>query len=256
MRASEPLASWLLIGNSRWHWAQRPPEPGAALRFCHTTPEAGFPAGGLRAWAAVGPVPATAMAGLAGAPRLDLSQVPLREMPAWLGVDRALAGWGAWRQDHRPVLVADAGTALSLTLVDGTGRFRGGRLQAGVALQLRALAAGTARLPRMEAWPPIPSDSSPVGAAAAWPQETAAAMAEGVVRGLAAAVVAAAAEAVAVCPGCRLWLTGGDGAQLLPLIEPAMPAAAPLQLIHAPNLCLEALVQLEDPQARPRSPRI
>ncbi|MCT0223595.1 type III pantothenate kinase [Synechococcus sp. CS-1328] len=256
MRASEPLASWLLIGNSRWHWAQRPQEPGAALLFCHTSPEAGIPASGLKAWAAVGPVPATAMAGLAGAPRLDLSQVPLLEMPAWLGIDRALAGWGAWRQDHRPVLVADAGTALSLTLVDGTGRFCGGRLQAGAALQLQALAAGTAGLPRLDAWPPMHGDSAPVGAAAAWPQETAAAMAEGVVRGLAAAVVAAAADAAAVCPGCRLWLTGGDGARLLPLIEAAMPAAAALELIHAPNLCLEALVQLEDAQTRPRSPRI
>lgn len=57
--------------------------------------------------------------------RIELAQVPLQQLPPWLGVDRALVGWRAWRRQTQAVLVADAGTCLSLTCVDGQGRFRG-----------------------------------------------------------------------------------------------------------------------------------
>jgi pantothenate kinase type III len=63
--------------------------------------------------------------------RLRVEDVPLAGAPSWLGIDRALAGWEAWRQTGGPVLVVDAGTVLSLTRVDGEGRFQGGRLMAG-----------------------------------------------------------------------------------------------------------------------------
>ena len=63
--------------------------------------------------------------------------------------------------------MVDAGTSLSLTLVDAQGAFAGGRLSAGLALQLRSLHQGTAQLPQIDgagrALPP-------------WPKETAAAM--------------------------------------------------------------------------------
>jgi NADH-quinone oxidoreductase subunit I len=90
--------------------------------------------------------------GLPAQRRLEGSEVPLRSLPLWVGIDRALAGWGAWRrqgvsEQGGAVLVADAGTVLSLTRVDGRGQFQGGRLLAGVALQLRAMAQGTAALP-------------------------------------------------------------------------------------------------------------
>ena len=58
--------------------------------------------------------------------RVLTSDVPLAQLPPALGVDRALAAWAAWQQQRQPVLVADAGTALSLTLVDAAGCFQGG----------------------------------------------------------------------------------------------------------------------------------
>ncbi|MFO0016668.1 MAG: type III pantothenate kinase [Synechococcaceae cyanobacterium] len=141
---------WLLIGNSRWHWAEAHAE---RLRCWHEPPQAGLvsaAAGAPLAWAAVGPVPAAA--DLKEAQRVRLNDIPLRDLPPWLGIDRALAGWQAWRQQPQlPVLVADAGTVLSFTRVDRGGGFRGGRLQAGLALQLRAMAAGTAGLPDLGA---------------------------------------------------------------------------------------------------------
>jgi type III pantothenate kinase len=143
--------------------------------------------------------------------------------------------------------VADAGTVLSFTRVDREGRFAGGRLLAGAALQLRAMAGGTAHLPALDA-PTVPADP----AAAAWPYDTAGAMRSGVLRGLAAAIAAAMQEARREEPGCRLLLTGGDGAALAALLEPS------LAVEQRPHLCLEALAALRPArdQPSPRSLRI
>jgi len=179
--------------------------------------------------------------------RLQLSEVPLQAAPPWLGIDRALAGWWGWRLVAGPVLVADAGTVLSFTRVDREGRFAGGRLLAGAALQLRAMAGGTACLPAL-AEDAVPADP----AAAAWPHDTAGAMRSGVLRGLAAAIAAAIQETRREEPDCRLLLTGGDGPALAALLEPA------LAVEQRPHLCLEALAALRPArdQPSPRSLRI
>ncbi|MFO0105463.1 MAG: type III pantothenate kinase [Cyanobium sp.] len=235
MRESEAATGrdpcWLLIGNSRWHWACGRADD---LSCWSVAPGLGPTDGGgacgrLRAWAAVGPVPP--VAGLDPGGRLGLEHIPLLQAPPWLGVDRALVGWRAWRLSGSPVLVADAGTALSFTLVDGGGAFQGGRIQAGRALQLRALASHTELLPLPSSAPPLlPSGDDP----ASWPRQTAAAMERGVQAGMVAAVAEAWRELRRIEPHCRLWITGGDGAWL---------AAALGQPCH-PNLALEALAEL------------
>ncbi|KEF42108.1 MAG: hypothetical protein ER33_07720 [Cyanobium sp. CACIAM 14] len=230
---------WLLIGNSRWHWAEVDLEtrgiPGEPrLRFWHASPEQ-EPVATPIAWASVGPLPASA--GLPVERRLQLADVPLAGAPAWLGVDRALAGWWAARQLGRPVLVADAGTVLSLTRVDGRGRFAGGRLMAGAALQLAAMGAGT------EALPVLAGGLAAGEQGEDWPQATADAMRSGVVQGLAAAVLEASRQVRALEPGCRIVLTGGDGAALLPWLRSSAELEAEI-LCHRPDLCLEALVAL------------
>jgi len=272
----EPPASearWLLIGNSRWHWAVPPLAADSPLRVWHDLPWHGdrsegegggtgapVPATGatdedailpgvasalLLGWAAVGPVPADLV--LPPEARLQLAEVPLQAAPAWLGIDRALAGWWGWRLVAGPVLVADAGTVLSFTRVDREGRFAGGRLLAGAALQLRAMAGGTAHLAAL-AEDAVAADP----AAAAWPHDTAGAMRSGVLRGLAAAIAAAMQETRREEPDCRLLLTGGDGAAIAALLEPA------LAVEQRPHLCLEALAALRPArdQPSPRSLRI
>ena len=230
----------MLIGNSRWHWGWRdgglqgwsePAEAGAE-RLRQLEPEQ------LVTWAAVGAVPQGVIGVLPEWRRLKAAQVPLADAPPWLGVDRALAGWGAWRRSGgAPVLVADAGTALSLTRVDGQGRFAGGRLLAGAGLQLRALGQGTVALPALAA----EGLADAVAAVDHWPAATEQAMAVGVVAGLAAALAAAAAELLDPHgPGYQLWLTGGDGSLLAASLQ--RKGGAPWRL--APLLVLDAMAEL------------
>lgn len=235
---------WLLIGNSRWHWAEGKPSADDLRHWHESPPPSDLPGSGgsaadftdLVAWAAVGPV--EACWGLPAQRRLEGSVVPLRSLPPWVGIDRALAGWGAWRRQRATavggaVLVADAGTVLSLTRVDGRGQFQGGRLLAGAALQLRAMAQGTAALPDRSQQPELLEAVDP------WPAETASAMASGVVHGLAASLLEVCRELEAGPEPTTLWLTGGDAPRLAPLLA---EAALPLRL--APDLVLDALVEL------------
>lgn len=244
MRESEP-PRWLLIGNSRWHWAWPDAAEANGLRVRHTPAGAVQPdASGLWAWAAVGAFPPDQ---LPARLRIHTDAVPLTGLPGWLGIDRALAGWLAWRRLGTAVLVADAGTVLSLTWVDAAGRFRGGRLLPGASLSLRAMAQGTAALPD-------PPQGALTQAAEgdrqertdqAWPQATAAAMRLGVLRGLAAAIADAALELRGEDPALRLVLSGGDAPALLE--QPLWRLASSPVPVHLPDLALAALAALRPP---------
>jgi type III pantothenate kinase len=81
---------------------------------------------------------------------IALSQVPLAGLYDSLGCDRAVALWGAMQMYGSPVLVIDAGTALTFTAVDAQQRFAGGAILPGLQLQLRSLGQATAALPSLE----------------------------------------------------------------------------------------------------------
>jgi type III pantothenate kinase len=246
------LPRWLLVGNSRWHWAESGP---AGLCIRHESPQQGARSLALglppRAWAAVGPL-APDLA-LDPGTRLVTRDLPLLDLPDWLGVDRALAGWLAWRELGGAVLVADAGTVLSLTRIDRHARFAGGRLMAGLALQLRAMAAGTAALPE------LPAAGSLAGllGSDAWPAGTQAAMVSGVAHALAAALVQALRELAEQDRGIRLVLSGGDAPLLLPLCRAMLGAEQAGAIELLPDLALRAVVERGGPQpwSSPRSAR-
>ena len=133
----------LLIGNTRWHWAE---EQMGAWNFFHTSPasdELLRIQDRLVTWASVGPLPKKAC--LEPDKNLCLNDVPIPCMPPWLGIDRALAAWGALKRaqrdhrDFRGILVADAGTVLSLTRLNSAGEFNGGQLAPGLRLQLSSM---------------------------------------------------------------------------------------------------------------------
>ena len=195
----------LLIGNSRWHWAQR---QDADVCVDHGDPDPGRIGNDPPVWAAVGPVPEQLRAHQDL--RIRLEDVPLPKAPSWLGVDRALGAWMAWRCSQaqqldcsRGLLLVDAGTVLSLTRVTPDGCFAGGQLIPGYRLQLRAMAQGTLGLPS------TPEDLDNQALQEVFPQQTVAAMQRGVLEAMLASIAAAQQHSKGL-----LWICGGDAAFL------------------------------------------
>ena len=125
---------------------------------------------------------------------------------ARLGNDRIAAAVGAHDAfAGRNLLVVDAGTAITLDLVDADGTFRGGNIALGIRSRLRALHDYTSRLPLVD----------PVGETPLIGKTTETAMRSSAVAGAAAEVAdlhrrlsqAGYAELLTV-------VTGGDGALL------------------------------------------
>ncbi len=85
---------------------------------------------------------------LAGAPDPRLA-IECRE-PASVGRDRLFAARGALDLVHGDAIVVGAGTALTVDAVRADATFLGGAIAPGPALLARALADGTAHLPRIE----------------------------------------------------------------------------------------------------------
>ena len=220
----------LLIGNSRWHWAQRTEQ---GVRIDHGDPDPGRIGTDPPIWAAVGAVPEPLRHHQHL--RIRLEDVPLPKAPPWLGVDRALGAWMAWRRSQeqqldcsRGLLLVDAGTVLSLTKVGADGCFGGGQLLPGYRLQLRAMAEGTVGLPstlerHQEAFPED-----------IFPQETVAAMQQGVLQGLLAAIAVAQQHSQGL-----LWICGGDAE----LIKTHWACATELLQVET-DLQLQALLDL------------
>ena len=137
-----------------------------------------------------------------------------------LGIDRALNAYAAWRVIGSACVVIDAGTAITVDFVDGTGVFHGGAIAPGVNMMLESLHTQTEALPKLDFAMPDESHG-PFG------RETAHAMQLGVVasaRGLVRELVEKYAEAYKAYP--RVIATGGDAHVLFDdqtLIERIMP---------------------------------
>lgn len=77
--------------------------------------------------------------------------LPVRvERPGDVGPDRLVNAYAAAHMHGTPAVVIDCGTATTLDAVDHAGAFVGGAIAPGMVLGLEALAARTARLPRVE----------------------------------------------------------------------------------------------------------
>jgi type III pantothenate kinase len=77
--------------------------------------------------------------------------MPIRvERPGEVGPDRLVNAFAAVRLHGAPAVVVDLGTATTFDCASADGAFVGGAIAAGLELGLDALAARTARLPRIE----------------------------------------------------------------------------------------------------------
>lgn len=136
---------------------------------------------------------------------LTLADIPLQNLYPSLGIDRALALWGAATTLGTPVLVIDAGTALTLTGADTASSLVGGAILPGLRLQYQALAHDTAALPAV----PLP-----LGLPSRWATNTADAIHSGILYGVLAGIEAAIAAWLTDFPESAIAFTGGDSPRL------------------------------------------
>ena len=222
--------SCLLVGNSRWHWAL---QKFSGWDFFHTSINSEIlnaleiP---LLAWASVGAIPKNIS--LDRSHQIGLTDIPLLKTPPWLGIDRALAGWGAFKKAQEMskshpngLVVADAGTVLSITKINAKGEFVGGQLAAGWNLQLKAMSQWTKNLSFIDITN-FPKEKFPV--------KTADAMIRGSLQSLVGTLKEAQTDAAA-----PLWICGGDSSTIFNLLDQEKQEA----FLH-PNLVLEGMIDI------------
>ncbi len=159
---------------------------------------------------------------------ITLDQVPLQGVYPTLGIDRALALWGAGETWGWPMLVIDAGTALTFTGGDANRCLVGGAILPGLGFQLQSLAQRTAGLPLVEtrelaSLPPR------------WALKTPEAIHSGVIYTMLAGIRDFVEAWWQKFPGSCITLTGGDRAALLSYLQFQYPRIA-AGLITDPHL--------------------
>jgi type III pantothenate kinase len=148
------------------------------------------------------------------------------ERPERLGVDRWLALIATHQAFDGPVLIVDAGTAVTYDLLLPDGRHLGGLILPGIEMMRDGLLAGT-HIPRVE----------PEELAEPWAADTGTAVAAGSIQApaaLAERLCAKLEDLVGDAP--ELIVTGGDAERLLPAVS--------RRVRHQPNLVLQGLALL------------
>lgn len=154
----------------------------------------------------------------------DLSMKLDVDEPAKTGIDRLLAAWAAYaytyqkNQPNGPIIVIQAGTAVTVDFVNSEGVFCGGAIMPGLGLSLQLLAAGTDQLPWLgnhfvDILPELPGKNT----------------VQAISAGVNAALVGGASHLVQRYrnqspngPNVKVVVTGGDGSLLLPhIVKPA-----------------------------------
>jgi type III pantothenate kinase len=166
----------------------------------------------------------------------DPNDLPLRVLvarPDHVGVDRLLDAVAAnsRRTTGMPAVVVDAGSAITVDLLDGSGAFAGGAILPGMRLMTKALHDYTALLPLIpspEKRPAIPGTSTP------------SAMELGIFWAAVGGIQALLREYRLHCgSNVEVFLTGGDA----PLLHAALPEAQlwPEMTLEGIRLSAEAL---------------
>jgi type III pantothenate kinase len=166
----------------------------------------------------------------------DPAELPLRvllERPDHVGVDRLLDAVAAnsRRRTGTPAVVIDAGSAVTVDLVNADGAFVGGVIMPGFRLMAQALHDYTALLPLV----PPPTQPPPVPGVST-PRAVEAGVYYSVVGGV-RALLARYREAVEATP--QVFLTGGDGLLLHRVLTEAQ--LWPLMTLEGIRLAAEAL---------------
>ena len=138
---------YLLIGNSRLHWAV---SKNSSYKFSNTLVNDSLPKNiDLRKliWASVGKYPTN---NLLKKNQVTIKDINLINMPHFIGIDRALACFAALimfkSKSSRNLLIVDLGTTVSITKIDHQGNILGGQLFPGFTTQLKSMEQSTKNL--------------------------------------------------------------------------------------------------------------
>jgi type III pantothenate kinase len=142
--------------------------------------------------------------------QITLADIPLLNLYPTLGIDRALAGFGAGETYGYPVLVVDGGTALTITGIDEHRCLIGGAILPGLRLQLRSLATGTGALPAIE----LPQELPP-----RWSNNTPGSIASGILHTVTAGIRDFIQDWQQLYPQSQIIFTGGGGEILVGYLQ-------------------------------------
>ncbi|PSB20685.1 pantothenate kinase [Phormidesmis priestleyi ULC007] len=168
---------------------------------------------------------------------ITLAQVPLKNTYPTLGVDRALAVWGAIATYGAPILVIDGGTALTFTGADESRSFVGGAILPGLQLQFRMLGQATSALPVIETGMMTLPDR--------WAMDTISAMQSGILYTVLSGVRSFVEDWQQRFPNSVVVFTGGDGMLLHRYFQQQSPEFAS-QISVDPNLLFWGMCSIKN----------
>jgi type III pantothenate kinase len=165
---------------------------------------------------------------------ITLEDIPLGGMYPTLGIDRALAVWGAGITRGFPTLVIDAGTALTFTGADNHQSLVGGAILPGLGLQFTSLGQKTGQLPLLET-------SSITSLPPRFAMNTSAAIESGVIYTLLSGIKDFIAAWWELFPQSQIMITGGDSNLLKNYLQQQFPDIGS-QLIVDNNLIFHGIM--------------
>ena len=226
------MADWLgvVIGNSRSHWAWF---ADSVLKFAWDTPhllkeiDSSESLGKMIPHrdrianinsipiylASVVPSQTTLWLNYPHLHQITLAEIPLLNTYSTLGIDRALAVYGAGETYNYPCLVIDGGTALTFTGVDRNKALIGGAILPGLYAQFKVLHQQTAALPQV-----IPSNLPP-----RWALDTEKAIASGIIYTTMAGIHDYINSFRYQFPDSSLIVTGGDSKLIVRYLQTLYP---------------------------------
>ena len=222
--------NYLMIGNTRWHWASKIREE---WKYFHTSPnpiEFQNKDYSQLKWASVGPFPKNIK--LCPSKRINLDDIPLTNLPPYLGIDRALASWSAFKKqssrtnNEKDLIIIDAGTILSITKITKQGEFAGGQLISGLRLQVSSMVNGALNLKTPKIYK-VPKGT--------FQYETESAMIRGSINALTGIILQVFEETK-----LPIWLCGGDAPVIINELKNKN-----IEINYYPNLVLEGMIGID-----------
>ena len=238
---SDPSKTWLalIIGNSRLHWGLFTGENLTKVwdtNYLSPPSSPSSPSPPLFI-ASVVPSQTELWQNYPNVNFITLNKIPLNNLYPTLGIDRALALLGAGETWGFPILVIDAGTALTFTGADNNRNLIGGAILPGLGLQFSTLTNKTGQLPNVELPQQLPQRFA---------INTSEAIQSGIIYTLLAGIKDFIAAWLQDYPESKIAITGGDRTLLFNYLKSEYPQIA-AQIIVEQNLILWGIQKTVSP---------